>query len=461
MTDVVHLIARGLGIDVERVTDDLEYQSIPEWDSLRHVRLLVTLERELDVRITDDLTVALHSVRAIRAFTAGITGGSLPSAVRKPAGEVAVRRGLDGVVVDRSSISHIDGERGELLHRGYRIDDLVEHSTFEDTTWLLLHGELPDPATRDTFHRELVAARRLPEPVLALLRSLAGAHPVDALRTGVSALGALESTSGTHDEPYDSAVNAGVRLVAQVPTLIAAHHAFRSGRDPVPPGDGSHAANFLHQLFGEPPTAEAERFLDQDLIIHADHSSNASAFAARVAIGARSPMHAAITSAIATFAGSLHGGAAERVMELVDAIGRPEDAAAWVAASQRDNRPVMGFGHRVYRTEDPRVRHVRRGAKALAVERGNLRGYETVEAVVAAMEPWSRHGVSPNVDLYAGLAYRLLGLPDDLAVPLFIAGRMAGWVAQALEQKRDNVLIRPLLQYVGPPARPFPHLGER
>jgi citrate synthase len=214
-------------------------------------------------------------------------------------------------------------------------------------------------------------------------------------------------------------------------------------------------------LFGKAPSPSIVRFIEKDLIMHADHSANASAFAARVAIGCRANLHAAITAAIAAFSGSLHGGAAERVMDLIDAVGTPENAATYVRDCLDRNQPVMGFGHRVYRVEDPRVRHLREAARDLSREQGDMRGLAIIEAVVQAMEPYARHGVGPNVDLYAGLVYRLLGLPDDLAVPIFVAGRMAGWVAQALEQKSNNVLIRPLLHYTGATGREYRPLDAR
>ncbi|MET9686486.1 citrate/2-methylcitrate synthase, partial [Streptomyces coeruleorubidus] len=217
----------------------------------------------------------------------------------------------------------------------------------------------------------------------------------------------------------------------------------------------THAEAFLTVLLGERPSPAAVRFIDKGFIVHADHGSNASAFTARVAIGCRAGMTAAITAAVAAFAGSVHGGAAERVVGLIDQVGSPGNARAHVEALQSRGEPVMGFGHRVYRTEDPRVRHLRSTVAALSQERGDTTGLDILDAVATAMRPYSRHGVAPNVDLYAGLAYRLLGLPDDLAVPLFVVGRTPGWVAQALEQQSNNVLIRPLLTYVGQHGRTY------
>ncbi|WP_149183691.1 citrate/2-methylcitrate synthase [Streptomyces sp. TRM49041] len=457
MSSVDRLVARTLGIAEDRVTDSLEYQSISEWDSLGHVSLMVALEEAYGVPVDDELTLALRSVPAIREFADGRVPAP-PSAAPEAGDRATVYRGLEGVTFDHTTITRIDGAAGTLEYRGYSIHDLAAHASFEEVAYLLVHGELPDPTTLETFEKELRAARALPGPVLDIARSLAHAHPMEALRTCVSALGAWgpRREPGT-DETYEQAREAGVALIAQVPMIVAAHHAFRGGREPLIPDDEtSYAEAFLTALLGERPTPAAVRFINKGFIVHADHSSNASAFTARVAIGCRAGMTAAVTAAVAAFAGSVHGGAAERVVGLIDQVGSPGRAAAYVAELQGRGEPVMGFGHRVYRTEDPRVRHLRATAVELSEERGDTEGLEILDAVAAAMRPYHRHGVAPNVDLYAGLAYRLLGLPDDLAVPLFVVGRTAGWVAQALEQRSNNVLIRPLLDYVGPRGRAFP-----
>ncbi|MFG2528937.1 citrate/2-methylcitrate synthase [Streptomyces sp. NPDC048516] len=456
MSSVDRLIARTLGIAEDRVTDTLEYQSIREWDSLGHVSLMVALEGAYGVVVDDERLLALRSVAAIRAFAGGHTPKTAPAP--EAAERTTVHRGLEGISFDHTSITRIDGAAGTLEYRGYSIHDLAEHASFEEVGYLLIHGELPDAAALETFEKELRAARALPGPVLDLARSLAHARPMEALRTCVSALGAFgpQRERGT-DETYEQAREAGIALIAQIPMIVAAHHAFRSGREPlVPAEETSHADAFLTALLGERPTPAAVRFLNKGLIVHADHSANASAFTARVAIGCRAGMTAALTAAVAAFGGSVHGGAAERVVGLIDQVGSPERAGTHVAELRRRGEPVMGFGHRVYRTEDPRVRHLRATVVELSEERGDTRGLDILDAVSAAMQPYHRHGVAPNVDLYAGLAYRLLGLPDDLAVSLFVVGRTAGWVAQALEQQSNNVLIRPLLDYMGPQGREFP-----
>jgi citrate synthase len=456
MITVEELIARTLRISADQVTDTLEYQSIREWDSLGHVSLMVALEDALGIPVDDELIVELRSVPAIREFA---VGRRRPKSVpTKTEERTTVRRGLEGVIFDHTQITHIDGTAGVLEYRGYSIHDLAEHASYEDVAYLLVYGDLPDPAAREAFVEELRAARDLPLPVLDLVRSLRHVHPMEALRTAVSALGAYgESRTGAGDESYAQARSAGIALIARIPMLVAAHHAYRTGREFMqPPEQTSYAEAFLTALLGVAPTPAGVRFLDKGFIVHADHSSNASAFVARVVIGCRAGMNAAVTAAIAAFAGSLHGGAAERAVSLVDQVGTPDNAERFVADLRRRNEPVMGFGHRVYRTEDPRVRHLRTTVTELSEEHGDTIGLRILDTIATAMAPYRRHGVAPNVDLYAGLAYRLLGLPDDLAVPLFVIGRTAGWVAQALEQQSNNVLIRPLLEYVGPRSRAYP-----
>jgi citrate synthase len=453
MSGVDQLIAQALGISGDKVTDTLEYQSIREWDSLGHIALMVALENAYGVRVDDDLIVSLRSVAALRAFVAaGCTGGSVPGADRSAPSAGGVHRGLEGVSFDRTAITRIDGVAGSLEYRGYSIHDLAELASFEEVAYLLVHGALPSAMALATFSKELRARSELPPPVLELARSLVYAHPMEALRTLVSALGSFGPVrSPAADETYEEALSAGITMIAQVPMLVAAHHAFRRGREFVMPGkDCSHAEMFLTALLGASPSAAAVRSMNGALVVHADHGSNASAFTARVVIGCRAGMTAALTAAVAAFSGSVHGGAAERVVGVIDRVGAPENAGNYVAGLRSRNEPVMGFGHRVYRTQDPRVRHLRAAVVELSREQDDTRGLEILDAISDAMRPYSRHGLAANVDLYAGLAYRLLGLPDDLAVPLFVVGRTAGWVAQALEQHANNVLIRPLLDYVGP-----------
>ena len=373
---------------------------------------------------------------------------------------IKIHRGLKGVYFDRSPCTFIDGRIGELRYRGYSIHDLAEHSTFEETAWLLLYGELPSKAQLAEFDRALKGARELPAPIFDIIRTIKKAHPMDVLRTAASALAAFDGE--TADNSHDAAIRKGIRLTSQVPMIVAAHARLRDGLEPIAASkELSHAANLLWMLKGEQPSADAAQLIDRDLVLHAEHGSNASSFTARVVIGTEANLHAAITAAIAALSGPAHGGAAEDVMKMAEEIGDPSRAADYVRDKRKAGEAVTGFGHRVYRAEDPRARHMRAGVERLSKEMGQPRWYEILQAVVAAMAPYARHGVNVNVDFYSGVVYHLLGIKRDLFVPIFAIGRIPGWVVQALEQMDNNILIRPLTLYSGPDARSYVPLERR
>jgi citrate synthase len=280
------------------------------------------------------------------------------------------------------------------------------------------------------------------------------------LRTAVSALAAFDPDA--RNDSVEAVLRKGLRLTSQVAMIVAAHDAIRNRRGVIDPDpELSHAGNFLWMLSGKRPSAEAARLLDMDLILHAEHGSNASSFAARVVIGTEADLHAAMTAAIAALSGPAHGGAAEDVMRMAEEIGEPERAADYVRARRKAGEPVTGFGHRVYRTEDPRARHMREGVAELSSRTGEPKWLAILEAVVAAMAPYARHGVNVNVDFYSGVGYRLLGIPPDLFVPVFAMGRIPGWTVQCQEQQANNILIRPLTLYDGPQPRDYVPLEER
>jgi len=371
-----------------------------------------------------------------------------------------IHRGLKGVYFDRSRVCFIDGRKGELAYRGYSIHDLAERSSFEETCYLLLHGELPSRDELARFDRELKAARSLPAPLLDIIATVKDAHPMDVLRTAVSALAAFDAEAA--DNSAAATLRKGIRLTSQVPMVIAAHERIRSGRAPVAPDPAlGHAANFLRMLQGKPPGADAARLMDIDMILHAEHGSNASAFTARVVAGTEANLHAAMTAAIAALSGPAHGGAAENVMRMAQEIGTPDAAADYVARKRANKEAVMGFGHRVYRAEDPRARHMRAGVEQLSHAMGEPKWYQILAALVDAMKPYARHGVNVNVDFYAGVVYFLNGIAEDLFVPIFAAGRVPGWTVQVLEQMENNILIRPLTLYNGPEPRAYVPIDAR
>jgi len=374
--------------------------------------------------------------------------------------KIEVHRGLKGVYFDRSRVCFIDGRAGELLYRGYSIHDLAEHSTFEETCYLLLKGELPAQAQLEAFSAELKAARTVPAPVYDIIGTVKSPHPMDVLRTAVSALAAFDPELA--DKSPEATLRKGVRLTSQVPMIVAAHEHIRNGRAPFAPDPNlGHAANFLYMLKGKRPSDDAARLMDTDMVLHAEHGSNASSFTARVVAGTEANLHAAVTAAIAALSGPAHGGAAENVIRMAQEIGDPSKVADYVQRKRANKEPVMGFGHRVYRAEDPRARHMRAGVERLSREMGQPQWYQILQALVEAMKPYARHGVNVNVDFYAGVVYFLNDIAEDMFVPIFAAGRMPGWIVQVLEQMENNILVRPLTLYNGPEPRAYVPIEKR
>ena len=364
---------------------------------------------------------------------------------------VELKKGFRDVYFDRTTTSLIVGKPGKLLYRGYNVDDLAEHSTFEETSYLLLYGALPTSSQLDCFTSDLKASRSLPEEVLQIIDLTKATHPMNVLRTAVSAMGLCDETE--EDVTPEGALDKGVRMTAAVPAIVAAHHRLRTGNDPIAPNDElDHAANFLYMLKGEQPDPLDARLVDKDLVLHAEHGANASTFAARVAASTRADFYAALTAAIATLKGPRHGGAAEGVMRMAEEIGSVENAGKYVNDKLEARERIMGFGHAVYKDVDPRAKHLRAGAKALGEREGQTKWYSIIEAIIQteAMQRRMRAGVNPNVDLWSGAVCSLLGIPEDLFVPLFAIGRMPGWSAHIVEQLVARDLLRPRLLYNGP-----------
>lgn len=373
---------------------------------------------------------------------------------------VTLHRGLKGVYLDTTRICHIDGQKGILLYRGYTIHDLAENASFEEVCYLLLHDDLPDRRQLEEFEAALRVSRKLPHQVVDIIRQIKDAHPLDVLRTAISALSAFDPDA--NDNSLEANLRKGTRLIAQFPTVVASHERIRKGLEPVAPRDDlNHAANFLWMLKGEEPDPESTRAMDLDFILHAEHSSNASAFAVRVAASTLGDLHAAIVAGIAALKGPLHGGAAQAVIEMAREVGEPENAEAWVKEQLAAGKRIMGFGHRVYKTQDPRARHLKDLARKLGEKFGDPKTFQILVNIEKAMGPLQVKGIYANVDFYAGCIYHYLNIPTDLYIPIFAIGRIPGWIAHALEQYADNVLIRPLLHYTGPMRRTFLPLNER
>ncbi len=371
----------------------------------------------------------------------------------------AVQRGLEDVVALESKICFIDGKGGRLIYEGYDIRDLAERSSFEEVAYLLWYGRLPTAPQLEELSGRLRSMRALPDGVRRILEELPPTTPpMDALRTAVSALGSFESTAPVAAGP--TGIGGAMRLTALLPTIVSEFHRRRNGRAPLPPRpELSHAANLLYLLTGTDSSPTDIRAMDVALILHADHELNASTFAARVTASTLSDLDSAVTSAIGTLKGPLHGGANERVMELLREIGSVDRAAAVITGKLARHERIMGFGHRVYKVEDPRATILRGWSRRIGEEKGNLLWFDLLRQVEQVVH--QEKGLYPNVDLYSGSIYALLGIPDDLFTPLFAMSRVVGWTAHVLEEYADLRLIRPKAQYVGPENLTYRPLGER
>ncbi len=371
------------------------------------------------------------------------------------------KAGLEDVVVSTSDICFIDGREGRLLYRGIDVDELAAQSTFEEVAYLLWYGALPTRKEFDAFSKALAsnANRKLPPKLLSLLRTLPKkTTPMEVLRTGVSALSAWDPDAS--DNSREATLRKCVRLTAQIPTLVAAWERIRRGRAPVAPNPRlSLASNFLFMMTGKKATDLAVKTFDIALTLHADHEFNASTFAARVTAATLADLHSAITSAIGALKGPLHGGANEQVMLMVEQIKDPARAEAWIRKALADKARVMGFGHRVYRVEDPRAKHLRRLATELGQQTGKPQ-YVQILNTVARVVTAEKH-IYPNVDLFSGAAYAAMGIPTDQFTPIFAMSRVAGWAAHVLEQHGNNRLIRPRSEYTGPSRVAYVPIAQR
>lgn len=376
------------------------------------------------------------------------------------ASEASFVAGLEDVVANTSEICYLDGQEGRLLYRGYNIHDLVDGgASFEEVVYLLWHGELPNQKELALLRAGIGRDRAIKPQVLSLLQSMPNdANAMEVLRTAVSYAGHFDPDNA--DTSVQANVRKATRLVAQIPTIVTTYERIRTGQEPIAPDpEQSLAAGFFYLLNGKAPTEFQEKTLNTALILHADHELNASTFSARVTAATLSDIYSAIVSAIGTLKGPLHGGANEQVMKMLLEIGDVSQAKAWIENALAHKQKIMGFGHRVYRTEDPRATHLRK----LSEEAGNLNGeprwYEmsrTIEQVVKETK-----GLNPNVDFYSASTYYALGLPTHLFTPIFACSRIAGWTAHVLEQYQNNRIIRPRAEYVGPTACTFVPLSQR
>ena len=372
----------------------------------------------------------------------------------------SVNSGLEGVVAAATQTSLVDGKNGRLVYRGYDIDDLADHSTYEEVCHLVWYGRLPTRRELTELEHSLAIQRELPKEIERLIgEAPSTAHPMDVLRTAVSALGMYDPDA--RDNSAEANLRKAIRVTAQVPTIVAYFERLRSGREPVHPRQsGTLAESFLFMLFGKEPETETARIFDICLILHTEHGLNASTFAARVTASTLSDMHSALTSAIGTLKGPLHGGANERVMETLLKIGDVARARDRVNEMLAQKERIMGFGHRVYKTEDPRATILRRHSEALGRRTGQSKWYDISREVEKTMRE-DKPDLYPNVDFYSASVYHMMGIPIDQFTPIFAISRMAGWTAQLLEQYANNRLIRPESEYIGPPSLKYVPIDQR
>ncbi len=368
-------------------------------------------------------------------------------------------RGMEGMVAARTGISHIDGENGRLFYRGLDINDLAANSTFEETTALLWYGKLPTRRQLERFQEKFAENRLIPNDVISILLSLPKkTTPMGVLRTAVSVMATYDPDEG--DNSLEANVNKSVRLTASMPTVVAAWERIRNGLWPVTPStELSHAANFLYMLTNRVPTETEAKVLDTALILHADHGLNASTFAARVTASTLSNLHSSITSAIGTLKGPLHGGANEQVMRMLLEVGDVDRVDQYMEGAFAAKKKIMGFGHRVYKADDPRASWLQKLSKQLGESTGNTRWYEMSERIRKLVQ--AQRTLPVNVDFYSASLYYTLGIPLDLFTPIFAISRVSGWTAHVYEQYSDNRLIRPTSEYIGPEDVPYVPLDER
>jgi citrate synthase len=370
---------------------------------------------------------------------------------------MTVTKGLEGIVATTSAISSIID--GVLTYRGYNIDDLADHTAYEEVVYLLWHGQLPNRMELAALRQSLNKHAAIPQPIIDLLRSFPrDANSMSVLRSAVSALGLFDPEA--HEMSIEANRRIAIRLQAQLPTIVAAFARIRKGQQPVAPkADASVAENFLYMLTGKQPDSVAISALDKALVLHADHELNASTFAARVTVATLSDMYSGVTSAIGALRGPLHGGANEAVMEMLEEIGTFDHVESYIMNKINHKEKIMGFGHRVYKNGDPRAKHLQQMSYELGKLTGDLKWYNMsvkIEEMITGMK-----GLKPNVDFYSASTYTALEIPRDLFTPIFAISRVSGWTAHILEQYENNRLIRPRAEYVGPTDQVVIPLDER
>jgi citrate synthase len=455
------LVAKVLKINKSRVTSQLSYQSIAEWDSLTHIDLMITLEDFFQIPISNKEVSKLTSVFEIEQYiqntklvtdnSANNTPISISDTNHKSPHET-VNRGLNGVVFDHTTISKVDSNASSLLYRGLNVSMLMDKHTFEEVAHLLVMGHLPSQPELDSWNSKWKRLRCLREEEMDLIGKLKNLEPIDFIVNFIPLSEQLHRSPIRYYRKPDimEQQESGIRILAKVPSALALHQRFRSG---LPASnmetDLSHAGHFLYLLNGFLPSKETESTLDKDFILHAEHGSNASAFAARVVASTQSDMANALTAAVCTFAGRLHGGAIQDVLKMLDCLTTPGQVKEFVKKRMSEGLGVPGFGHRVYRAEDPRSQMIKKTIETLASKSNLNVNWEVILAVQNEMQKYRKKGMELNVDFYTAVLYRLIGIPTDMAITTFLMARLSGLIAHVCEQYEANILIPPVLKYAG------------
>jgi citrate synthase len=439
------LIADVLNLHIDQITPDLAYQSIPEWSSLTHIQLMTQLQKELNCQLCQNQVTQLTSVQAIYDFCLKENTSQSINAPQTQQKEVI--RGLNQVAYDYSNITDIDGQNGTLQIKGFPIASLVKHCSYESMLCLLLDDELPNAQTANSCQTFMAYERDLPEKTVHLIKTLSDLPPDVVLRTAVSSL--------QENKQYSDRCNA-LSIIAKLPTILGYHQSFQQNNSlPEINRQSTHVQHLWHMLQLTKYPEKCQRILEKNMIIQSEHGSNASTFAARVSASTEASVADCFIAAMATFSGPLHGGAINKIMPMIDSLKTANNLAETLEKRLTQGLPIYGFGHRVYKKIDPRAPLLKENARELSALLKDTAGLERLEAIEHAMRPKSALGLCMNVDFYAVLAYQLMGISDQHLLPIFSISRSIGWLAHILEQKNNNILIRPRLKYTGKTKR-FP-----
>jgi citrate synthase len=437
---IYNIIAKTLSIPRSSVSNELAYQTILQWDSLSHITLMLELEKNFHIKIDQNTVLELTSVEAIISYV--LNNKNIKNEVAKK--EESISRGLNNVYFDESKICYIDAENSILFYRGHSILDLVENYTYEQVVYLLIHAELPETEQLNNFNQKLIALRSLPDNIHQMIYLLSDSQSLNSvIRTVVSALAETVAHLPLHEQ--------GLAYIAKIPTIMGAYYHYNElHKNSVQDTHHlSHVQYVLLMLLGYVPEPDIVRIVERNMILQAEHESNASTFAARVARSTEAELGNALTSAISTFSGVLHGGALNGVLEMLNEISHSNDTKTYIQKRIKNKQPIFGFGHRVYRSKDPRSEPLQKNAEYLSERFKDDRWLKILESIKFEMQDYMTHGININDDFHACISYLLAGLSSEMLLPVFITARSVGWVAHILEQSENNILIRPRLKYTG------------